>query len=106
MQDGDCLYVVKEQPADGQLVELVKEAKKKKKLLRQADETTLDSAQYVSVVNMDDDDPDAVYSMLHYLYTQQIPSAPWFGYTSWGGGCRALSSSDWPRRQVRLVSVC
>jgi hypothetical protein len=83
MQDGDCLYVVKEQPADDQLVELVKEAKKKMKLLRQADGTALDSAQYVSVVNMDGDDPNAVYSMLHYLYTQQIPSAQWFGYTSW-----------------------
>jgi len=82
MQDGDCLYVVKEQPADDQLDEFVKETKKKMKLLRQADGTTLDSAQYVSVVNMDDDDPDAVYSMLHFLYTQQIPSAQWFGYTS------------------------
>jgi hypothetical protein len=82
MQDGDCLYVVKEQPADDQLVELVKDAKKKMKLLRQADGTTLDSAQYVSVVNMDEDDPDAVNNMLHYLYTQQIPSAQWFGYTS------------------------
>ena len=83
MQDGDCLHVVGGQLADDQLVELVKDAKTKMKLLQQADGTTLDSAQYVSVVNMDDDDPDAVYTMLHYLYTQQIPSAQWFGYTSW-----------------------
>jgi hypothetical protein len=53
------IVVVEEQPADGQLVGLVKDAKTKMKLLRQAG-TTLDSAQYVSVVNMDDDDPDAV----------------------------------------------
>jgi BTB/POZ domain len=42
------------------------------KPVRHEDGIRLIFPPHVSMINMDDDDPDAVDSMLHYLYTQKI----------------------------------
>jgi hypothetical protein len=72
MQDGGCVEVVREQPANDQLVEWAKEAKKGMTPVRQEDGTHWGSVEYVSIINMDEDDPVAVEGMLQYLYSQQL----------------------------------
>jgi hypothetical protein len=71
--DSNCLCIYKEQPVGSQLEEWVKEAKKQMKPLQQADGTTLDLVQYISVINMDDEDADAVECIFYYLYTHLLP---------------------------------